>query len=936
MTTQSEAALESQLINRLKQGGYEEISVKDEASMLANFKKQLEKHNNIDLDAREFERILVYLRSSSVFESSKKLRDKYQLLREDGTTIYIEFFNSTEWCKNLFQVTNQVKMTGKRKNRYDVTILINGLPLVQIELKKRGVELKQAFYQIDRYHRDSYGGLFTYTQIFIISNGVNTKYFANDKGQPYSNTFHWTDENNNRINTLMDFTDIFLEKCHIAKMIAKYTVLHETLNKIMVLRPYQYFAVEKIIEHVENSPNKNGYIWHTTGSGKTLTSFKTSQILTRNPKIDKIVFVVDRKDLDYQTIKEFKAFSKDSVENTKNTKSLEYQLTDNKIKLVVTTIQKLNNVISKEKYLKRLEAVKDNRFVFIFDECHRTQFGETHKKIDNYFSNKQFYGFTGTPIFKENSIKKQTTQDLFGERLHSYVIKNAIEDDNVLDFSVEYISTFKSPKLSVGGEDIAVDDFDEVHGIDKAEVFDSPERLENIVDFILENHNRKTYRKMYTSIFAVSSVKNAIKYYEIFKNKQSDLRVATIFTYNPNEAEIYASDVDSDDEVKEFKSSRDKLDIIIDDFNTMFKTNHSLNKENGFNTYYIDISKKVKEKKIDILIVVNMFLTGFDSKPLNTLYVDKNLRYHGLVQAYSRTNRIYDDKKNHGNIVCFRNLKKRTDEAITLFSNEDALETVLKKSYDFYLNLLNKLIDELLIIVPTVKSVDDLQGDERLNFVKAYREILRTLNIIETFTEFTYEDLKIDEQTIEDYKSKYLDIYEELRKRPADDQNVSILDEISFEIELIRRDHINVQYIIELLKNLDVNSEDFESDRDYIYKLIDTNENLRNKKDLIRKFIEENFIEANIIESNYTYNVEEKLHEFFDMEKKREIEEFSKSEGLSSEKLAEVISFYEFTNRVDRHKLKEASNNKLNLLERKEKIPVWQTFVAETSVKYTW
>jgi type I restriction enzyme R subunit len=930
MTTQSEAALEIQLIERLKQSGYEEVNIHDEKSMNDNLKKQIEIHNNIILTKGEFERILIHLRSSSVFESSKKLRDKYELLRDDDTILYVEFFNMKEWCKNIFQVTHQVTMIGKRKNRYDVTILINGLPLVQIELKKRGVELKQAFHQIDRYHRDSYAGLFTYTQIFIISNGVNTKYFSNDKGQPFSNTFHWTDIDNNRINTLLDFTDAFLGKCHIAKMIAKYTVLHETLRKIMVLRPYQYYATEKIIEHVDHCPNQNGYIWHTTGSGKTLTSFKASQILTTNPKIDKIVFVVDRKDLDYQTIKEFKAFSKDSVENTKNTRSLEHQLTDTKIKLVVTTIQKLNNAISKERYLKKLDAVKDDRFVFIFDECHRTQFGDTHKKINKYFTNKQFYGFTGTPIFEKNSINKQTTKDLFGERLHSYVIKDAINDDNVLDFSVEYISTFKSKTLLDEGEDISVDDFDKVKGIDKKEVFDAPERLNNIVDFIIENHDRKTYRKSYTSLFAVSGVKNAIRYYELFKGKESDLKVATIFTYNPNEAEVYASDIDFDEKEAVFESSRDKLDIIVDDFNQAFGTNHNLDKENGFNAYYIDISKKVKEKKIDVLIVVNMFLTGFDSKPLNTLYVDKNLRYHGLIQAFSRTNRIFDDKKNHGNIVCFRNLKNRTDAAITLFSDEHAIETVIKKSYKVYLNLINNLLKDLIDIVPTVQSVDQLEGIQKADFIKRYREILRTLNIIETFTEFTFDDLVVDEQTIEDYKSKYLDIYDGIKANP-DGETASILEDISFDMELIRRDYINVQYIIELLRELDVSNPGFEMDKDYIYKLIDTNEQLRSKKELIKRFNEENFIEGNEI-----VDLEGELHEFMDKEKKKEIEEFSDDENLSIEMMNRVIAYYEFTGRIDRDNLKHASRQDLRLLERKRKIPIWQNFVIETSAKYSW
>jgi len=707
MSVESEYTLENRMISRLISSGYEHVKIHDEPSMLSNLKTQLEKHNKTSFSDKEYKRVLNHLSAAGAFECAKKLRDKYQLQRDDNTYDYIEFFDSEAWCKNQYQVTNQVTMVGKRKNRYDVTLLINGLPLVQIELKKRGVELKQAFNQIGRYHRDSYGGLFTYTQIFVISNGVNTKYFANSKGQPYSNTFHWTDEKNLKINELEKFTEVFLEKCHLSKMIAKYTVLHETTKKIMVLRPYQYYATEKIINHVHSNPNKNGYIWHTTGSGKTLTSFKTSQILSTSDKIDKILFVVDRKDLDYQTIKEFKAFSKDSVENTKNTRNLEQQLSDDKIKLVVTTIQKLNNAISKERYLKKMQKLRDKKFVIIFDECHRTQFGDTHKKIDEFFTNKQFFGFTGTPIFRENNIKGRTTKELFGDCLHKYLIKDAIDDENVLDFSVEYISTFKSPSLLTEDNDLDVDEFDQVSGIDKRQVFESEIRLKEISKHILDIHKRKTYNKEFNAIFAVSSVKIAIKYYEIFRELDSNLNIASIFTYNPNEAQVYASDVE--DEVDEnYEDTRDKLERMVNDFNNTFGTNHDLNKENGFNAYYVDISKKVKERKLDILIVVNMFLTGFDSKPLNTLYVDKNLKHHGLIQAFSRTNRTFDEKKKHGNIVSFRNLKKRTDNAITLFSNEDAIDTVIKKSYEFYKDLMNNLIYELMRLAPTAADVQKL------------------------------------------------------------------------------------------------------------------------------------------------------------------------------------------------------------------------------------
>lgn len=576
--------------------------------------------------------------------------------------MYIQFFNSKDWCCNKFQVTNQITMEGKYKNRYDVTILINGLPLVQIGLKRSGIELKEAFNQINRYQKHSYRRLFNFIQLFVISNGVNTKYYANNKNQSFKQTFYWTDVENNRYSNLHKFTEVFLNKSHILKMIGKYIALHKSEQILMILRNYQYYTVESILKRVENLPPKNGYIWHTTDSGKTLTSFKASQLLTQNKNIDKVIFVVDRKDLDYQTIKEFKAFDKDSIDGTDNTTHLVKQITDDKTPLIITTIQKLNNTISKTHLESRMKNVKDKKIVFIFDECHRSQFGDTHHKIVEFFSNKHMFGFTGTPIFAENTIKTKTTKDLFHECLHKYSIKDAIGDDNVLGFSVEYYNTFKSKDLKdKEGNDLNVE------GIDTTEVFEAPERLENIVDFILANHRRKTYNKEFTSIFAVSNIPTLIKYYDIFKNKKHDLNIATIFTYAANE-EAKDTEENTGEEVPTIHT-REKLDEIVKDYNKTFGDNHNLNKDGGFNAYYIDISKKVKERKIDILLVVNMFLTGFDSKTLNTLYVDKNLKYHNLIQAYSRTNKILNEKKSYGNVLCFRNLKKRTDEAIKLFSN---------------------------------------------------------------------------------------------------------------------------------------------------------------------------------------------------------------------------------------------------------------------------
>ncbi|WP_028856105.1 type I restriction endonuclease subunit R [Psychrilyobacter atlanticus] len=933
MCTQSEAALENKLIDQLVSQGYEKVCIDDEAKLQINFRKQLEIHNKIYLSDREFERVLIHLSGGSVFEKAKKIRDKFELNRDNGDIFYLEFFNQKEWCKNIFQVSNQITMVGKYKNRYDVTILINGIPMVQIELKRRGIELKEAFNQVNRYHKHSYQGLFHYIQLFVISNGVNTKYYANNRYQSFKQTFYWTDIENNRYSELNKFTDIFLEKCHLAKIIAKYIVLHESDQILMALRPYQYYAVEKILNRVETSPGKNGYIWHTTGSGKTLTSFKASQILTQNKNIEKVLFVVDRKDLDYQTIKEFNAFSKGSIDGTDNTNHLVKQITDNKTKLIITTIQKLNNAISKGNLEKKMSIAKDKRMVFIFDECHRSQFGDTHNKITEFFNQKQFFGFTGTPIFADNAIKHKTTADLFNDCLHKYVIKDAISDDNVLGFSVEYYNTFKS-KCLIGpdGEDLPVDDL-KVQGIDTKEVFNAPQRLENISKFIIANHTRKTYGKEFTSIFAISSIDTLIKYYDLLKSQDHNLKIATIFTYSANEEDLEADGYTEEEKEKTNKHTRDKLDEIVTEYNTTFGTNHDLNKDGGFNGYYIDISKKVKKQKIDILLVVNMFLTGFDSKGLNTLYVDKNLKYHGLVQAFSRTNRLLNEKKKHGNIVCFRNLKNRTDEAIKLFSNKEALETVLMKEYSAYVDEFNGYLEKLTAITPSVDSVDDLQSEDDIaHFVQAYRNLLRVMTRLTSFSEFSFDVLDIDHQTFEDYKSKYLDIFEKYKNTNENGiEKTSIIDELDFEIDLIRRDDINVAYIMALLKELDPKAEGFAKDKEFILKAIENAPELRSKKKLIEKFIEENVPHLDNPE-----NIEDEFDKFIQVEKESAINNLVEDEQLDREGMENIMSEYEYSNKFDRKQIKGAFTQKLGFRDGKAKIELIKDQVAEIVHKYTW
>ena len=891
----SEKELEENLLKQLSDQGYEIVDIKDEESLLENFRKQLEKFNNIKFSNEEFTKILTHLAGGSIFEKSKKLRDKFELLKENGKIEYIKFIDKENVENNIFQVTNQITIKGLYENRYDVTILVNGLPLVQIELKKKTIQLKKAFYQVQRYQRHSYSykALFQYIQIFVISNEENTRYFSNNSELNYAFTFSWADEYNLKKNKLTDFAATFLDKKHLGNMLTKYIVTNETMKALMILRPYQYYAVEKIIDRVKNYPNRNGYIWHTTGSGKTLTSFKASQILSSLNGIDKVIFCVDRKDLDYQTSKEFNAFSKGSVGDVNNTGQFVDQMISSNYNIIVTTIQKLNNAISKPHYLKQMETIKDKRIVFIFDECHRTQFGETHAKINEFFTNKQFFGFTGTPIFADNAIKYRTTKDLFDDCLHKYTIKEAIDDENVLGFSVEYYSTFNLKDKE--GNDLSPDEMIE-NGIDTKEVFSNRKRLEKIVDFILEHHNSKTSNREYQSIFAISDINTLIEYYKIFKEKGTNLKIASIFTYEAN------SDLANDEgtfevEGNECKHPREYLDEMVADYNKMFGDNFNLNQENGFNSYFVDISKKIKERKIDILLVVNMFLTGFDSKYLNTLYVDKNLKYHGLIQAYSRTNRILNVNKQHGNIVCFRNLKKRTDEAIKLFSDENAVETVLMKDYSEYIGIINQYIEKLRDLADTSEDVDRLETeDNKLNFIEIFKNILRVLNRLETFSNFDFEDLDISKDEFESFKSKYVDMYDTLvGSRGSDGTKTSIIDEVDFEIELLKKDSINVAYIVSLLKNLDSNQASFAKDVEFILKTMESSPVLRNKKELLERFIQEN---REILTFESKEDVEDGLAEFLKKEKEKAIQDMIAEEELKAESVNNIIEKCEFTSRT--------------------------------------
>ena len=657
MSYQSEAQLEAQLIEQLQSQNYMKVDVPDYDSLLSNFKTQFERFNAANLggkqlSGKEWERVLNYLNGKSIFESAKILRDKFVLEMDDSSKVYVSLMDE-DFSKNIFQVTNQTTVVGKYTNRYDVTILVNGLPLVQIELKRRGVDIKEAVNQIMRYRKHSYQGLYHFIQLFVVSNGVDTKYFANsDKDILYSHTFFWTDDNNIRVTNLKDFSVVFFARDLLTKMLTKFTILNDTDKIMMVMRPYQVYATEALIRQATLT-NRNAYIWHTTGAGKTLTAFKTAQILAANPKIKKVVFLVDRKDLDTQTMEEFNKFEAGSVDATDRTDILVKQMRDKNRQLIITTIQKMSNAVKNPRYASAMVAYKHEKVVFIIDECHRSQFGDMHKDIVRHFQSAQFFGFTGTPRFEINGKVKgkvvQTTRTLFGECLHSYLIKDAIFDNNVLGFHVEYIKTIQG-------------DYDETdstmaEAIDVGELFMAEERMTMIANHIVQNHKAKTRNKQYTAIFAVSSIPALVKYYDIFKAIDHDLTISGIFSFGANE------DYEEHDE-----HSRDSLERIIGDYNQTFSTNFSTD---TFHAYHKDISDRVKGKKtkaLDILLVVNMFLTGFDSKPLSVLYVDKDMMYHDLLQAYSRTNRVEKETKPWGIIVCYRNLKQKTDDALALFS----------------------------------------------------------------------------------------------------------------------------------------------------------------------------------------------------------------------------------------------------------------------------
>jgi type I restriction enzyme R subunit len=929
-TYQSEAELERAFIEQLKSQGYEYLTIASEADLVLNLRKQLERLNDFTFSDTEWNAFFageIANPNQSIAEKTATIQEDYikNLKRDSGTFKNIYLLRKDKIHENSLQVINQYTAEeGQRSNRYDVTVLVNGLPLVHIELKRRGVAIQEAFNQINRYQRESFwagSGLFEYVQVFVISNGTHTKYYSNTtrfehikesiegivkKGKRSSNSFEftswWADANNKPITDLIDFAKTFFAKHVLLNILTRYCVF-TTEKQLLVMRPYQIVATEKILNKIEVSTNykklgtveAGGYIWHTTGSGKTLTSFKTAQLVSKLPYIDKVLFVVDRKDLDYQTIKEYDKFEKGAANSNTSTSILKGQLEDSNSRIIITTIQKLDMFIKKNKG----HTIFNGHIVLIFDECHRSQFGEMHAEITKAFKNYHLFGFTGTPIFAVNASfggrpDFKTTEQAFGDKLHTYTIVDAIADRNVLPFKVDYVSTLREAENI---EDKKVSD------IDREAALAAPERLANIVEYILNHFDQKTKRNSFyklkdrrlagfNSIFAVSSIDAAKKYYAEFQRQLKDvpsdkkLKIAIIYSFGVNEEEIDGViDENSEDTSGLDKSSRDFLDNAIKDYNAMFGTSYDTSSDK-FQNYYKDVSERVKNREVDILLVVNMFLTGFDATTLNTLWLDKNLRLHGLLQAYSRTNRILNTVKTFGNIVCFRNLEKATNESIALFGDKEASGIVLLKSYDEYYNGYKdgdkevrgykSLIEELLKKFPVGERIVGEQNQK--SFIRLYSSILRVRNILVTFDEFSGNEI-LTERNIQDYHSAYIDLYNEFRKT-SEGEKENINDDIVFEMELIKQIEINIDYILGLVKKY---HEDHIKNRELlisINKAIDSSVELRNKKDLINQFIAS--LDAHSV-------VDEDWQKYVEKKKIEELEEIIKHENLDHDETYKFV-----------------------------------------------
>lgn len=918
---QTEKELEKKFILDLEKQGYERLNINSLKELEPNLRKQLEQLNNIKFTDNEWKNFF-----KQVIENPNKNRsDKTEMIqadmhseileRDNGTQKNIKFIDKIDIFKNSLQVISQIKNNdGIFKNRYDVTILVNGLPLVHIELKKRGVNLKEAFNQIKRYSRESFWAgnrLFEFVQIFVISNGTKTKYYSNSTRDSFNSSknlndnfafcINFSDFKNNQIEDLEDFTKYFFAKRTLLNILTKFCVFNSE-KKLLVMRPYQIAASESIINRINLAHNEKlygtidagGYIWHSTGSGKTLTSFKTALLACKLDYIKKVIFVVDRRDLDYQTVKEYDKYQKGSANSTKNTEDLKKLIESDKEdhKIIITTIQKLSKFIFKYSN----SHVFSQETVFIFDECHRSQFGSMHEQIKKKFKKNYIFGFTGTPIFEENAAQnfttikeknglgqiaekatKKTTQIVFGKELHSYTIVNAISDGNVLPFRYEYNQKIKINKIDSKNEDFI-----------KEENFIHPERISKIVKYVLDHFLEKTKRNNindekigFNSIFATANVAAAKKYYLEFQkqiqNHKNKLKVGIIYSYEPNE------DLDDDiDEGSDSPGSKEFLESAMKDYNSIFKSNFSLN---NFNNYYKDVSQKLRDREIDILIVVNMFLTGFDSKTLNTLWVDKNLKHHGLLQSFSRTNRIFNEVKSFGNIICFRDLEQATNESIKMFGDKNSKDIILLKSFEDYLNGYNidgqhyegyKEISNILKQKFDLKNFPLKTEEEKKEFIKIFNKFLKLENILSVFDQFKQSDF-MEEGMKQDYLSNYNEFYIQMRELK---EKILIQDDISFEIELVQQIDINVDYIYSLLKNYNENKE--KTKKYEILRAIKSSFSMQSSKDLIEKFLEE-------IDNNDVKNFDIYFKNFINLEIDKELQEIINKENLNNIKAKEFM-----------------------------------------------
>lgn len=953
---QSEDQLEQEFIQTLQEQGYEYLTFSSEQELTDNLRHKLEELNHYTFTDNEWRQLFnnhIANKNDGIVEKTRTIQKDYikNITLDDGSIKNIRLIDKDNIHNNKLQVINQYVNNGSRDNRYDVTILVNGLPLVHVELKRRGKTLREAFNQIDRYQRDSFwanSGLYEYVQVFIISNGTYTKYYSNTTRNLHiknksnniksSNTFeftsYWADQKNNTIIDLIDFAKTFCSKHTLLNVLTKYCVFTSN-EELMVMRPYQIVATEKILNKIEIANNykwagsvqAGGYIWHTTGSGKTLTSFKTAQLATSLDYVDKVLFVVDRKDLDYQTMKEYDTFEKGAANSNTSTRVLEKQLNDSNARIIITTIQKLTQFVKKNND----HPIYNSNVVFIFDECHRSQFGDMHKIIIKKFNKYFIFGFTGTPIFKENARSLggivQTTDQTFGEKLHTYTIVDAIKDKNVLPFKYDY----------VGRVDIKDDvENEQVYAIDVEKAFDNKIRIALITDYIIKNFDNKTKAGNYmfkaidnvselakgnnakevkvarslngfNSIFAVANIDMAKKYYDEFKKQPNDLKIALIYSFGVNDAiddGLFDENSETTDNLS--KSDRDFLDGAIADYNKMFGTSYDTSSEK-FQNYYKDVSLRMKNKEIDLLIVANMFLTGFDAKTLNTLWVDKNLKYHGLIQAFSRTNRILNSIKIAGNIVSFRNLEERLNEALGLFGDKDACGVVLLKSYDDYyygytddkgkeVRGYKQLVEELISKYPA--GVPIYSEQEQKEFVRLYSAILKVTNILSSFDEFNGNEI-LAPRDVQDYHSMYQDIHDEFEKRRKVEA-VDVTEDLEFEMELIKTIDINIDYILNLVKKYhESNMEDKELLLK-INKAILASPELRNKKDLIDQFIDS---------LNQDSDVYKDFETFMNSKKKEELDKIIEDEGLKGEET------YEFIRKsFDRGSIEENGTEVVNIL----------------------